>query len=310
MLELPDYLSVIKQGRFAIHADWPAYPIGEGWQATMIAFASFPRRTAFMVEDDIDRALLFRGIPPGGWGSRSVPDYAYVAAFHEDLLDLAERGSLSGIEPVSEREWERRKRDRMRASIRASGWDREEEDPLDHLYAALPDGSRLPVPFTPLGELDDDWRRFVGHDDAVYLTDAAWRELEAVLAGTLKLPPALLERIEAIMTLGLRDTAVRELSVALEAKIREASWTASEQRSWGAALIRAYIAALKAHGWVMPEGLTFFEADLQRSFAFIRNEYMHRLVDMEAVHARALLARLAQLYTAVEMAGFEGHLDE
>ena len=46
-------------GIIAIHADWPTYPGGIGWEIALRELGYFPKGTNFYQIDDIDKCMLF-----------------------------------------------------------------------------------------------------------------------------------------------------------------------------------------------------------------------------------------------------------
>ncbi|MBB5156873.1 hypothetical protein [Saccharopolyspora phatthalungensis] len=77
--------------------------------------AQFPASTRFFPIDDIDLCVLFSAYnydstKPGRAKDPLSPDAFQVAIWHEDLMNLQEQGLISGITPVSELEYEIRRR--------------------------------------------------------------------------------------------------------------------------------------------------------------------------------------------------------
>ena len=107
MRDFPGHLGWTSQGVFAIHADWPAYPAEHGPEVALAGFGMFPQGTTFAAIDDIDRCILFLAQGQSDAEVLVPPDERnfHVAAWHEDLLDLADRYLLQGIHRITELTW-------------------------------------------------------------------------------------------------------------------------------------------------------------------------------------------------------------
>jgi hypothetical protein len=85
-----------------IHADWPNYPAGEGPGFALAALGRFPADTDFTLIDDIDRCCLLIASQykkyPDVFDDRNL----HVAAWHEDLIELANSGYITGVQGVTE----------------------------------------------------------------------------------------------------------------------------------------------------------------------------------------------------------------
>src|SRR5688572_25967432 len=98
----------------AIHADWPVYPIGIGWEIALQSIGGFPFSTEFYEIDDIDKCLLFMNAIPN---SKNSKHSTRLALWHEDLIELYEQGFVEGMIPVTEYEWELNKFEKIKASF-------------------------------------------------------------------------------------------------------------------------------------------------------------------------------------------------
>src|SRR5262245_54207233 len=107
----PGFFGLTSQGIIAIHADWPMYPEEHGSDLALLWLTAFPHGTRFERIDDIDRCNLF--LADLKYSNRSDlfdERNLHVAIWHEDLLELARKGFVEGVSPITERRWEELKR--------------------------------------------------------------------------------------------------------------------------------------------------------------------------------------------------------
>lgn len=88
------------------HADWPAYPEGDDFSTPLLQLTAFPPHTEFIVVDDIDRSLLLiADVRCGAPDKPFDPRNFHIAIWHEDLIELHNRGFVTGVECITERQW-------------------------------------------------------------------------------------------------------------------------------------------------------------------------------------------------------------
>lgn len=296
----PGYLGYATGASFivAIHTDWPAYPSPPGRFPALFDICQFPRGTRFCCLDEIDRCMLLVAeqyiSKRGAWDEWSYK----IALWVDDLLDLQAHGLITGVVPLTEREWEKRRRDEWRAELRAeteSGQDAA-FDPIDHLYTELPDGTWKKLQLPPLPEEDeDDWLPcFVRIDGSLSATELGWQELSRAMTAELKLPPAM-ERVAALLNLGFHDAAVREASVMLETALRDR--LRADSNLFGQSLVRRFLAVL-GEDVTNAEG-KLIGTQLRTTFQFIRNHVAHNQLDLPRDETLALLFRVGWLVDQV-----------
>ena len=87
MLEkFPGFLGY--DGIIAIHADWPIYPSGIGWEIALRMMGNFPKGTVFYEIDDIDRCKLLINKPPTQLKDFYHKSHYQIAIWHLDLIEL------------------------------------------------------------------------------------------------------------------------------------------------------------------------------------------------------------------------------
>ena len=91
-----------------LHADWPVYPAGHGWNLALKSLAVFPSNVRFLQIDDIDQCLLFVAAGTGSClepkGDLTDPRWFHVAVWRDDLQELNERGLISGVSQITKYE--------------------------------------------------------------------------------------------------------------------------------------------------------------------------------------------------------------
>jgi hypothetical protein len=154
--EHPGYFGMTSRGVMAIHADWPAYPLEHGWETAVVTLGSFPRRTSFEVVDDIDQCVLLLAPQFGRYDDPYDERSYHCAAWHKDLIEAHERGLVDGVQPLTRRQHEERRRDQLRQHLMEEDQRRDlprsDGDVLNSL-GIMVDGKWIPVPLSPPGAL-------------------------------------------------------------------------------------------------------------------------------------------------------------
>lgn len=86
----------------ALHADWPAYPVGHGVDHALDTLCNLPPGARFAAIDDIDRCLLLLDMDHRAPGEADDchTDHHHVAIWHEDLRALRDQGLAEGFCPA------------------------------------------------------------------------------------------------------------------------------------------------------------------------------------------------------------------
>jgi hypothetical protein len=299
----PGYLGFTSQGVIAIHADWPVYPMEHGWHMALVMLGSFPEGTKFKRISDIDQCALFLVL-----GSKEYDDpfderAFHVAMWHEDLLEASKLGLVTGVERLTEREYEGRKRDELRADLikpyLQEGITPPPGDILLRLHYEF-NGQKIPLKLSPLDEYaheDEDGEyggRYllgINEEGVISITQLGWNRLGEIWADSLKLPAMVASRLSLLIDNGLYDTAVRELGVLIESRMRDLS--GSER--YGQQLVKDFIDSLQALGIFISAFLKVLRTETRTAMAFVRNEFAHNFVDLSRPRAMALIGRLCHL---------------
>lgn len=269
----PGFFGLTSQGVILIHADWPMYPEEHGEELALVWLSSFPTGTRFRKIDDIDRCLLFvadlKNTKPDPFDDWNF----HVAVWHEDLIELHRKGLIEGVVAVSDREREELFRQEL----------------LENGPLMLRDGTPLVLP--PLDEYEEEGEEWPTIAKAgLSLTRSGHERANALLLSVAEDLAILGERVVELRKLGYYDTAVREACVRMEYQIK--STLASTQ--WGERLIEELVDRLRKSGVLVNTQEKVIRGLVRGVFKFIRNEYMHNFVDLDAAQCSALLLRIAR----------------
>ncbi|WP_228924530.1 hypothetical protein [Streptomyces sp. DH7] len=287
----------------AMHADWPVYPCPPGDGHALFDLAQFPEGVEFVPVDDIDQCLLFEA---RGYGERNLQerDRYYVACWHEDLRLLAEAGLITGMRFVTEREREIERREELRRSFTGAGWVGP-GDPLESLKVTV-DGQETPISLPPLDTYDGDdedddyvaardWPLILPGDKTV-VTAAGWKQVNDALADAEIPFPADLNYIPDLINIGLYDTAVRDIAVTLESRLRDTLGG----ETYGQRLAEDFIRDLLDRAEQPTSLAKVYRLRLRTFFKFIRNDYAHHRVELSRPQALALIAHVTMILNDIQ----------
>jgi hypothetical protein len=318
----PGLLGVTSQGVIAIHADWPMYPWEHGWMTALINLSCFPAGTTFTEIDDIDQVLLLDAeklAPHDAGDDPFSPKRFHAAIWHEDLVELARLGYVTGVEPITDDVHRlNRHLEVLRAAERHEGkragesnvpgpyttWPTTGLPELPKIGALRTDGTFIEIP-PPTREWDDEdddisWPQPTGWvllpDKTLTVTAAGAEACDKALAEHFEVPETLRARLQPILDAGLYETAIRETSVQLEIAMRDGI---GERGKSGQELIERYVKHIERSAGVMSSGIKSLRGDLRLTFRFVRNAYAHENPNPPRVRASALLFRLCNLYEEV-----------
>ena len=144
LLDYPGNLGSVRGSILTVHhCDWPTYPEGEDFRETLFHLSAFPRGVEFVEVDNCDRSILFVADISSGALSKPYQSYLHVCSWHEDLIDMHNRGFITGVELVTQNAYE------------CGRWNKVlDEHNTDKLYTKI-DGELREIP-CPAREPDDD----------------------------------------------------------------------------------------------------------------------------------------------------------
>ncbi|MGI5162155.1 hypothetical protein [Microbispora sp. CA-102843] len=284
-----------------IHADWPAYPCQPGGAHGLFDLAQFPVGTQFEPLDDIDRCVLFAAYdydakkplrPQDPWS----PDAFQVAIWHKDLIILAKQGLISGVTPISEREWQLRRR------VEA-GWKWGQMLAIKDKQGNFQPVNWPSLPGNPQVEDFDCGDPYTypafeqnGIDSAVSITGAGWDVVTRELAGTIEVPESLPD-LRKQLNHELYDSAIREVGIAIEAALRG---IVGSDDGYGQKLVGDFIKYLKNDVFTYNTTLKIYRLRLRTFFKFVRNPHAHHKIPLTQPQALALIAHALHLLSDIQ----------
>jgi len=281
-------------GIIAIHADWPTYPPGIGWEIALRSLANFPEGTKLYQISDIDRCKLLIDQNPSSLKDPFDYRYYHVAAWHEDLAELFNRGMITGIELESEYEFKIRRFNELKTEL----GDAAEEDQNGNLVlSCMIDNKSSKLTYDrPQKDLFDEGefvhREYVHIPEFITLTKQGFEALKIIdFSGTLH------KEIESIVSplimIGKYDSAVREVSLFLETQIKVFHKT----NLFGQKLIAHHINAMIGNNDnYNSAALKNYNGELRTVFKFIRNDFAHNFRILTEVQCKIILYRISLVY--------------
>ncbi|MCP4611740.1 MAG: hypothetical protein GY845_23770 [Planctomycetes bacterium] len=288
-LKHPGNLGSVRSLFLAVHHyDWPAYPEGEDFRETLFHFTGFPHGTNFVEVDDGDHSILF--VADVSCGRLEKPYHHrnfHVCAWHEDLIEMHNRGFITGIEPVTEN------------AHSCGRWNNIlRENNTDKLFINI-DGEMREVP-GPTREPDneDEPRNWILlQDKHVSVTTTGFDFIvNEIIAADIDFTASLSPVVSKLMNDGLYDTAVREACVTLEHAIKGKL----ESNKWGERLTDEFLEYLRDKEKVLESEIRTYSQELRTVFKLVRNVFMHNLNLIDREMAIILLFRISRVKTALE----------
>lgn len=287
LLDHPGNLGAVRGTLLTVHhADWPAYPQGEDFRATLLQLTAFPVDTAFKAMDHIDRsALLIACVRGARVQDPFSTNNFHIAAWYNDLIELDKRGFIEGIVRVSERQWHEAFWRKLLSEIPAGA----------QLGYTGSDGiyRRLDPPDFESYSNDPEYYEFVlCRDDKVTVTGEGrtfvQQELGELKAGIVA---SVGDRVCELFERAYYDTCIREACVQLEHEIR--GQTRSD--AFGDKLVELFVETIRSEKRHLESHIRTVRQELRALFKFIRNEFMHNLLDADRAATLAILFRVARL---------------
>ena len=203
---------------------------------------------------------------------------------------------------VTEREWEKQKRDRLRSDLRRERPYDEAGDPLENLWIQVKDGEFKRVELPPLSEYDDDDgeefdyianRAWLGviEGEEISVTSEGFDKLEELWRDELEIPQSIDRRIRYLLEGELYDSALRDLGALAETRMRELSG----RSSYGQRLVGEFIEHASSLRLYVNADIKVLRSELRTAFKFHRNEYAHNIVDLPKGRAYALVSLMCDI---------------
>ena len=141
------------------------------------------------------------------------------------------------------------------------------------------------------GEYSGRYLLGITKEGVISVTEPGWSRLDEVWADSLELPIYAAANVNLLIENGLYDTAIRELGVLIESRMRALSGSGT----YGQRLVDAFIEGLRESGAFVSAYLKVLRTELRTAMAFVRNEFAHNVVDLSRARAIAVIGRLSHL---------------
>jgi hypothetical protein len=142
-----------------------------------------------------------------------------------------------------------------------------------------------------------DWEDAANEESVIGLVPPAgfsvsprgWQCLEQTQLPAL--PPGLHERVSKLVSIEFYDSAVRETAIFLEEKLR----SRSQSSAHGQALVSRYVHMISSRAGGYGAFQRHIRSELRTFFAFVRNEFAHKLLKLQPARCHSLLHRAATI---------------
>lgn len=279
-------------GIIAIHANWPMYPPGIGWKIALKTIGNFPKGTIFYEIDDIDRCKLLINQEPNKLSDPFDNNHYHIAVWHEDLIELKDKGFIDGVIAKSDYEFE---------MIRFENFKREfgdhlklDEDGNIILYIKDDNGKLRETKYHK-PESDEDEEDFVFRNCAVIpngvsLTESGIKELNNI-SKEINLIEELSALTQPLIDIKRFDTAVRDASLLVETKIKQFH---KRPDLFGQKLVELHIVeVIKNNDNFNSAAIKCYRGELRTIFKFIRNDFAHNFRVLTEEQCKLILARIS-----------------
>jgi len=204
-----------------IHADWPIYPRGIGWEIALKSIGKFPIDSTFYEIDDIDRCKLLISQNPNELNNPFDSNHYHLAIWHKDLIKLQEMGFINGVLYKSNYELELIRYENIKKKLGSHL----ELDRNGNIILSIKDKNSKLQKSTYLKPQNE------GHEDNYILRDCAVipQRIGLTEAGIQKLHKIAMETnttevlrvlTQPLLDIKRFDTAIRDASLLVETKIK------------------------------------------------------------------------------------------
>ncbi|WP_162055897.1 hypothetical protein [Pontibacter pamirensis] len=281
-------------GIIGIHADWPIYPTGAGWKVALKTIGNFPFGTEFYQIDDIDKCKLLLNQNPEQLTDCFDYKHYHSAVWHEDLIELKNKGYIVGVDAVSEFEFDMIKFERFKSELGRNLQEDEEGNIILHSMDEKGKSKEL-IYYKPLRPSDDDeweFNEFAIISNTITLTSKGLTKLSE-LANDFIYCDEFKDLVEPFIKIRRYDTAVREASLLLETTIKGFH----NETLFGQQLIDFHIKDLikQNHGF-FSAAIKCYRGELRTIFKFIRNDFAHNFKILSEEQCRLILNRINETY--------------
>lgn len=279
-------------GIIAIHADWPIYPAGIGWEIALKSLGNFPAGTNFYEIDDIDRCKLLLNEVPSEVNDLFGYKNFHIALWHKDLVELKQLGFIKGVEEKSEIEFRIIKFEELKNKLGS------EEDDEGNIMIHFKDeagvfhSSKYPRPKPEKEEEPWIYRDCAYIANNISLTSSGHAKI-AELSQNIQFLETINELVEPLLQIGKYDTAVREASLLLESSIKKFH----RSTKFGQQLVDFHLNDIIKHNDdFYSSAIKCYRGELRTIFKYIRNDFAHNFKVISLAQCKLILSKINEVY--------------
>jgi len=295
--KLPGFLNY-EDGFEVLHADWPNYPLGHGWEIALKTIGNFPEDTFFYEIDDIDYCKLFVSTEPTGKKDILSGEFLHIASWHEDLIALKNMNLIEGVYTEDDLEYQTFEFERFKKMCAESATIIEDQEGNFRIdsgsFFKRPDLKSIE------NEIDSyDLKRAWLPNKRFKLNNRGIECLKNLVKPVFHID--VNQKITPLLQINYYDTAVRELALMIEYKLKSIHFnTIPQAESFGLRLINYHIKfhVENSNGFYSAL-LKVYNSELKTAFKYVRNEFMHNYKDIDYNQCIMILDRLNSLYCMI-----------
>lgn len=278
-------------GIIAIHANWPMYPKGIGWEIAIKTLGNFPNGTLFYEVEDIDKCKLLINQEPQKISNPFDSNHYHIAIWHEDLIDLKNKGFIEGVIEKSDYEFEMIKFEALKERFGSNL----ELDENGNIIFFINDknGKLIKIKYhKPEPEEDEEDganKKCAIIPNGIFLSEIGSLELKNI-SSKISLTEELNALTQPLIDIKRYDTAVRDASLLIETKIKEYH---KRPELYGQKLIEFHVGeVIKNNNNSNSAAIKCYRGELRTIFKFIRNDFAHNFKVLTEDQCILILARI------------------
>jgi hypothetical protein len=279
-------------GIIAIHADWPNYPSGIGWEIALKSLGNFPLGTKFYEVDDIDRCKLLVNEDPQNLKDYYDYKHFHSAIWHSDLIELQRKGLIDGVIAKSDDEFElirfQEFKEQLGKNLQEDNFgniiltSKNEDGECEELIYKKPKPSEDQIDFKDCAFIPND----------IILTSLGIQVLSE-LSSAVNLSAEIYQLTGPLIKILRYDTAIREASLFIETSIKEFHGN----NLYGQKLIDYHInKTVSLNDNFFSSAIKCYRGELRTIFKFIRNDYAHNFKVISLDQCIMVLNRINDTY--------------
>lgn len=278
-------------GIIAIHANWPMYPAGIGWEIALKTLGNYPKGTEFFEIDDIDRCKLLINRDPSALDDPFDSKHYQIAIWHEDLVELANRGFVSGVIEKTDFEFELYQFEKLKASFGPNVSLDDKGNLILHIRDEHGNLKESIYQKPVNNEEDEDFPYYdcVVIPKTIQITEMGLSALSE-FARKSEIRHDLASLTRPLIEIQRLDTAIREASLFVETSIKEFH---NRPDLFGQKLVNFHIQDIIQHNnGFNSAAIKCYRGELRTIFKFIRNDFAHNFKVVSVDQCKLILQRI------------------